>query len=297
MNQQPIDDLLTPRLVLRSLSLPVLEAWLAQDEPRVVSLLGLQLPDEWREERPFIELRRNDCLQDPAYAPWSLRALGLRESGEMIGHIGFHTRPDPDYLRPYTPHGVELGYTVYAKHRRQGYAEEAIAGLLAWAYNAHNVRCFVISVAPHNEPSRKLAAKLGFQRIGGHEDNVDGYEDIYSLSGEALTRLAERAKVEVGSNLQQGAPMDEGFDLDESLVEVYRAANAPQAHVVCDRLEAEGIPARVDGDFLQGALGGLPVGWSASPRVLVAESYAKKARQIIAAIEREKTLEQSDFED
>lgn len=70
--------------------------------------------------------------------------------------------------------------------------------------------------------------------------------------------------------------------IDEPLVEVYRAETAPQTHLIRDQLEAEGIPARVDGDFLQGASGGLPLGWSAQPRVLVFESQAAKARKIIA---------------
>jgi hypothetical protein len=69
---------------------------------------------------------------------------------------------------------------------------------------------------------------------------------------------------------------------DEPLEEVYRAENVPQAHLIKDQLEAAGIPARVDGDFLQGALGGLALGWASSPRVLVAESYAPKARKILA---------------
>ncbi len=74
---------------------------------------------------------------------------------------------------------------------------------------------------------------------------------------------------------------------DERLVEVYRAEHDLQAHVVRDHLEAEGIAARVDGEFLQGALGGLPLGWASAARVLVAESDAAAARKIIAQVESE----------
>jgi hypothetical protein len=44
----------------------------------------------------------------------------------------------------------------------------------------------VISVSPANAASTTLAAKLGFEKIGGHVDEADGYEDIYLLEGESL---------------------------------------------------------------------------------------------------------------
>ncbi len=78
---------------------------------------------------------------------------------------------------------------------------------------------------------------------------------------------------------------------NERLVEVFRAEHDLQAHMVRDRLEAEGIAARVDGDFLQGALGGVPFGWASAARVLVAESDAPVARKIIAQASLRKSSE------
>jgi hypothetical protein len=72
---------------------------------------------------------------------------------------------------------------------------------------------------------------------------------------------------------------------DENLVVVFRAENGPQAYMVRDQLQAEGVPARVDGDFLQGAMGGVPLGWASSPRVLVAESDVAAANKILAHLE------------
>jgi hypothetical protein len=73
---------------------------------------------------------------------------------------------------------------------------------------------------------------------------------------------------------------------DESFIEVFRAENVPHAHMVKDHLEAAGIPARVEGDFLQGAVGGVPAGWSSSPRVLVAESDAAAAIKTLDLLEQ-----------
>ena len=30
----------------------------------------------------------------------------------MVGHVRFHSRPDPDYLAPYVRHAVEYGYVI-----------------------------------------------------------------------------------------------------------------------------------------------------------------------------------------
>jgi RimJ/RimL family protein N-acetyltransferase len=177
----PHDDIPTPRLILRGMSVAFLEASLRGDVEQAQAALGLAAPSEWFTQKRFIALRRDGCCTDPAYLPWSVRAIGLRATGEMIGHIGFHSRPDPPYLRELAPGAVEFGYEVAAAHRRQGYATEAICGLMTWAATEHAVERFVVSISPANTASTALAAKLGFLRIGGHEDEFDGYEDIYLL--------------------------------------------------------------------------------------------------------------------
>ena len=68
--------------------------------------------------------------------------------------------------------------------------------------------------------------------------------------------------------------------LDE-LVELFRARDLCEAHVVRMALEEAEIPAAVEGEFLQGALGDVPVGWSTSPRVMVRKSQLEAARKIV----------------
>ncbi len=96
----------------------------------------------------------------------------------MVGHIGFHTAPDAEYLRPCVPGGVEFGFTVFPTFRRQGYAREASVALMRWARQTQGVRGFAMTIRPDNHPSQALAAQLGFVRIGSHIDDVDGLEDI-----------------------------------------------------------------------------------------------------------------------
>ena len=102
---------------------------------------------------------------------------------EMVGHVRFHSRPDPEYLHPYVRNAVEFGYVVYPAHRRCGYALEALTGAMRWARDIHHVRRFVASISPSNGPSLALIAKLGFHKIAEHVDQEDGIEHIY-LGGE-----------------------------------------------------------------------------------------------------------------
>ena len=76
---------------------------------------------------------------------------------------------------------------------------------------------------------------------------------------------------------------------EQNLVEVYRAKNSPQAHMLKAALEEAGISAVVEGDLLQGALGEVPLGWTSSPRVLVESADVPKALEIIRQSETART--------
>jgi [ribosomal protein S5]-alanine N-acetyltransferase len=177
-------DVVSARLVLRSMTPAFLSAS-ARGLRQIDGLLGLTVAGAWFDEDSLARQRLADLGEDPRYAPWSLRAIGLRATDQMVGHIGFHTRPGPAYLAAIAPSGVELGYTVYPPFRRRGYAREAIVAMMAWA-RAQGVPRVVVSVAPGNAASQALAVSLGFVRVGGHMDEIDGYEDILLLEGAAL---------------------------------------------------------------------------------------------------------------
>ena len=187
-------DIVTLRLKLRLMPEEFLEACLVPETAKAEATIGLSVPAEWYQRRHLMAMRLNDCRSDPAYTPWSLRAIGLESSGEMIGHIGFHSRPDPEYLRQYALEGIELGYSVISKYQRQGFATEAIRGLLNWAAQKQVIRGFVVSIAPTNVASMSLARKLGFVKVGEHQDEVDGLEEVCVLTGEALERFLVAAQ-------------------------------------------------------------------------------------------------------
>jgi RimJ/RimL family protein N-acetyltransferase len=181
------DSIHSERLDLVPLNPAVLRALLRHDLLEAERILGMPLPDGLLDSCDVFALRLEQLETDSAYRPWSLRAIALREPRRVIGHIGFHTGPAPEYLRPIAPGGVEFGFTVYPPFQRQGYAHEASKALMDWARQVHGVTRFVLSIRPDNAPSQALAAKLGFVRIGSHIDEVDGPEDILELNFAPMT--------------------------------------------------------------------------------------------------------------
>ncbi len=129
----------------------------------------------------FLKLRLGQIEDDPALEEWLVRAIILRDTREVAGHIGFHSAPDPEYLREVGLSGLEMGYSVFEPFRRRGIATEAVAAQMRWAHETHGVTLFVASISPKNMPSLKLVWRMGFELAGSHIDETDGPEDIYSL--------------------------------------------------------------------------------------------------------------------
>ena len=203
----------TPRLELIPLSLAWHQAALAGERARCARLLADQGPSapfgaagdevratshrgpdrvdlcpEWSIPAAVLRLRSEQLRADPGLGEWLLRAIvrrpteGPEARGLALGHVGFHSRPAPDYLAEWCPEGVELGYFVSPAHRRRGYAREAALGLMDWATRVHGVRRFVASVAPDNLPSQAMVAQLGFARVGAHQDEEHGVEEVFVRS-------------------------------------------------------------------------------------------------------------------
>jgi [ribosomal protein S5]-alanine N-acetyltransferase len=173
-----VTDVETSRLLLRLVPLAGLAATAAKDRDACRRLIGRALPDEWFEDAWVSEMRLKQWKDDPEYAPWSIRAIALKETGEIIGNINCHDKPQLFEHEGRTGSVVEMGYTIFARWRRQGYGYEAVEGLSEFAARM-GVRWIRLSISPANEASLALARKLGARKIGAQVDDVDGPEDIY----------------------------------------------------------------------------------------------------------------------
>ncbi len=173
-----MNDIETPRLLIRLLDAEALAATVARDHPRLEALLGLSVPDVWFEEAWVAAMRLDQLRADPLFLPWSIRAISLRSTGEIVGAINCHNRPMEFVALGERSLAVELGYSIYEPWRRRGIAHETIRALTGWAAT-QGVASLVLSIAPGNAASVGLAQKLGAIRIGSHIDEIDGPEDVY----------------------------------------------------------------------------------------------------------------------
>ena len=173
------------RLELVSMEPALLEALLAGDRARAAQLGGFHIPDDLTLSKRTLQRRLRQIQANPDLQPWLLRAIDISESGTMCGRIGFHSEPGPEDLRTIAPDGVELGYAIGERFRRQGFAKEAALTLMRWAFEIHDQRSFVLSIAPDNVASLAMARSLDFREAGSHIDEEDGLE-LY------LTRCLDR---------------------------------------------------------------------------------------------------------
>lgn len=141
--------------------------------------LDARVTGEWVEDvRWLAAMRARQARERPTDAPWLLRAIVRAEADaprEVIGHLNFHAGPDESGQ-------VEVGYSLVPAARRRGYALEAVRAAFDWATREHGVRRFRASVAPGNERSLNLLAKLGFVHTGEQMDPEDGLELVYELT-------------------------------------------------------------------------------------------------------------------
>ena len=91
--------------------------------------------------------------------PWYQFIAERRDDGALIGDLGV------GFDVP-GPHQVELGYRILPDFQRKGYAREAVAALIDYLIDHHEVHRFVGVVASPNEASKAVLRSLGFRHEG-----------------------------------------------------------------------------------------------------------------------------------
>jgi len=175
MDDEPIRS---ERLELPLLTLDQLDRLAAGNAASVGADLATTFSDTWLAEvRWLAALRAQQLRLRPTDAPWLLRPILLRHddgSRSAVGYLNFHAGPDERDM-------VEVGYTLLPAAQGQGYAIEAVRAAFEWATRVHGIRRFRAAVAPDNERSLKLIAKLGFRQTGAQWDDEDGLELVFEL--------------------------------------------------------------------------------------------------------------------
>ncbi|HEY6957586.1 MAG TPA: GNAT family N-acetyltransferase [Candidatus Limnocylindria bacterium] len=157
--------------------LALLDALVDGDRTTVDRMAPYAVPPDFPDGsgRELLTFRRDQLVADPAREPWSVRAIVLRAERRMVGFVNFHGRPGVNDRGE--PGALELGWTVFARDRRRGYATETARALMAWAAHGYGVHRFVSATTADNAASLRVHEKLGFHRTG---EIIDG-EVIFAL--------------------------------------------------------------------------------------------------------------------
>ena len=89
------------------------------------------------------------------------------ESGSVIGSVGFKGPPDEGGV-------VEIAYGIVPAFQGRGYATEAAAAAVAFAFDSGCVDLVRAHTLPTPNASTRVLAKCGFERTGEVVDPEDG---------------------------------------------------------------------------------------------------------------------------
>lgn len=135
--------------------------------------IGADVPENWPPELYESTAMRWSLnqLQDPAEHGWSIWYLLSKkhEPAQVMGICGFKGKPR-------AAGSVEIGYSVLKQFRVQGYATEAVARLVLWAFSHQNVVEVTAETLPHLKQSIRVMEKNGLSFAGpGSEYGVIRY--------------------------------------------------------------------------------------------------------------------------
>ncbi|PKP10480.1 MAG: GNAT family N-acetyltransferase [Bacteroidetes bacterium HGW-Bacteroidetes-4] len=88
---------------------------------------------------------------------WFQCAVIEKKSQKLVGDIGLH------FIGPENKQ-LELGCTLDKNHQNQGYATEALARIIDFAFIDLNKHRIMASIDPNNLPSIHLVERLGFRK-------------------------------------------------------------------------------------------------------------------------------------
>ena len=169
-----IPRLETNRLVLRGMREGDFEIWAGfMADPEVMRYLGgpMARTDAWRTIAMTL-------------GHWELRGYGMwaverKSDGALMGRVGM--------LNPEGWTGLEVGWTLGRPYWGQGFATEAAAAAMRYAFLTQPVERVVSNIDPDNLASQFVAQRLGESKGPRAELKVAGHNftvDVWSIARE-----------------------------------------------------------------------------------------------------------------
>lgn len=164
------DPLVTPRLVLEPITLPIVEAVFAGDRARLEQLIAAKVPAAWP-GRALVERAFSASLDAIRAAPterlWGDRLMLLREGERLVvGSVVFHGRPEGGV--------AEIGYGVEETWQRRGIATEATRACVLWALAQPGITEVTATTPPWHVASIRVLERAGLERVGLEDHDALG---------------------------------------------------------------------------------------------------------------------------
>jgi [ribosomal protein S5]-alanine N-acetyltransferase len=142
---------------------PELARAAAGNHPQLAQLLNAQVPAEFPPEimADVMEYFAQRLEADPGLMGWWAWYPLLEQAGEriLIGCLGFTGYPDQDDR-------LLMGYAMTPSYQGQGYATEAVQGLINWAFQHPQVNQVVADTFPEHAASIRVMEKNHMVLLG-----------------------------------------------------------------------------------------------------------------------------------
>lgn len=107
-------------------------------------------------------------------SPWWGWLCIDRVIGEAVGAIGFAGPPGDDGK-------VQIGYAIFPRYERNGYATEAANAAVRWAFTQPDVAAVRATIPPWNAGSIRVAEKIGMRLSGEAQDDEVGQVLVFEI--------------------------------------------------------------------------------------------------------------------
>ena len=154
------DSIFTERLTLLPASAASMRAEI-ESPIRLASFLNVVLPKAWPPPLNDADSQRwmLDYLTQHASSRWGMYYIVRTADAQLVGNCGFKGEP--------RNHAVELGYSIASEHQRNGYASEAVRGLVRFAFSDPVLHRVLAETLPELTPSIGVLRKCGFRQVRG----------------------------------------------------------------------------------------------------------------------------------
>jgi RimJ/RimL family protein N-acetyltransferase len=165
----------TERLQLVAIGADALTSLLNSDVDAASELQGFRFPSAFLDavNDAFLAGQLKSIALTPSGQDWSVRAIVREQDDAVIGHCGFHGPPD-------VVGRAEIGYTIFPDYRDNGYATEAVHGLVSLA-RENGSKVVFAAVSPDNPSSIRVVEKVGFHQTGLQGNKGDGEEFVFEM--------------------------------------------------------------------------------------------------------------------